>query len=468
MARTGKRFVYICSATPNQIVNVMPLLQVGPDKVDCILMLVGVHQPPTERDQQMALGHIKTFNRVLKEIARRKDIQKLPTVETIQNPPDDTQRWQTSVGRKLRKIGVGDKEWLLNVTGGTRSMMFGAMAGIRMAGMRDAQNGEQEPPPSWNAVIHLTDPARTEQIFPTVEKAPVYLAGRIEMLTLSEHLSLQNYKEWEESARRCRETNARRRTDFTHKLVQEMSASRQWRNVRARVLHHIVNQAEIAAKDAGRDAHATRTVNLAEFQDPSSNGGGRRRHNPGLFWKEMFRNTGNMPGLYSIEENTISFSGKAATGYFTGGWFEEYLFLRCEKTLGHRNDVEVNLGVSYGHVPDDEPPRGRRQRGGEGVGIDGEIDIVIQVENNLHLIECKAGRVASRNNPDGVDRPAIHTISSRRRQIAGPKGSGRLVSFQTGGGNFPASLEQEANHNHVTIWFGSAGLERFEAWLRGL
>lgn len=455
MGRPGKRFVYICSATPNQIVNILPLLQVGPDAVDCILMLVGVHQPPTERDQQMALGHIKIFNRVLKEIASRKEIPEFPTVETIQNPPDDTRRWQQSVARKLARLGVGDKEPLLNVTGGTRSMMFGAMAGIR-----DAQNDEQQPSPPWNAVIHLTEPARTEQLLPTVEKAPDYLTGGIETLTLSEHLSLQNYEERETPARRIRETNARCRTTFTRALVQDMSRGvPQWqRNVRAGVLHRIVNDAEMAAKDAGRDDHEHRTVDFTEFDGPNSNGRGRRAHNAGNFWMRIFEEMQKVPDLYTSDTGagTISFIGKAGTAYFTGGWFEEYLFLRCEEILRHRKDVKVHLGVSYGDVTDAE------------VGTDGEIDVVIQVENNLHLIECKAGRVANSRNPDGVDRSAIHTIASRRRLIAGPKGSGRLVSFQSGVKPFLESLKQEAAHNQVTAWFGSDGLRDFEAWLRRL
>ena len=457
MDRVNKRFVYVCSATPNQIVNVMPLLQVGPDTVDCILMLVGVHPRATERDHQMALGHLKTFNRVLREIASRKRIHKFPTAEIIENPPDDAQGWQISVARKLKEIKMGNKELLLNVTGGTRSMIFGAIEGIR-----NAQNDQQDPSWSWNAIIHLVDPARTEQLLPNVESAPYYLAGGIETLTLSEHLSLQNYEEREGLARRCRETDARCRSKFTRALVDNIISTRhvpQWqRNVRAGVLHRIVNDAEMAAKDAGRDDRETRKVNFTEFDGPNSNGRGRRAHNAGAFWMQIFGGKSDVPELYTTDAvaGTISFNGKAATTYFTGGWFEEYLFLRCEEILRRRKDVKVNLGVSYGDVT------------GAGVGTDGEIDIVIQVENNLHLIECKAGRVASSRNPDGVDRSAIYTIASRRRLIAGPKGSGRLVSFQTGVRPFLASLKQEAGHNHVTIWFGSDGLRDFEAWLRRL
>ena len=453
MDRAGKRFVYICSATPNQIINVMPLLQLGLPQVAHVLMLVGVHAPPTERDRQMALRHIESFNRVLDEIARRQGIRGCPQTDRIESPPDDTQGWQEKVARKLARIGVGDKEPLLNVTGGTRSMMFGAMAGIR-----DAQNGAQQRSPSWHAVVYLADPPRTEQLFPRVDKAPSYLLD-MSPLTLSEHLSLRNYGERDVPARQCREATARCRREFTLDLVQQVSNAPQWkRNLRAMVLHRIVNVAEMAAMAAGMEDDQTRTVSIAEFMGPGSSGVGRNPHNSGEFWSKIFQDTPSVPGLYSTEAGSISFNGKAATGYFTGGWFEEYLFHRCEEILDKRlnDDVRIHLGVSYGSIA------------GAGVGNAGEIDIVIQVKNDLHLIECKAARVAGRKNPDGVNRPAIHTIATRRRQIAGPTGSGRLVSFQTGGWDFLQGLKNEAEQSDVTFWYGGHGLEMFANWLRGL
>lgn len=453
MDRDDRRFVYICSATPNQITNVVPLVQLRLDQVDHVLMLVGAHDPPTERDRETALGHIRSFNRVLKEIACRQKIGSLPKIDKIQNAPHDTQGWQKKVACKLKQIEVGNKESLLNVTGGTRSMMFGAMLGIS-----DAQKGGQKPSPSWHAVVYLAHPARTEQLFPTVAKVPRYL-NDMEILTLSEHLSLRNYKELDMPARNCREANARSRANFTHALVEKMSNSPLWkRNLRAMVLHGIVNNAEKAAESAGKGDHDVREASSSEFEDQAGNVTRRdRQHNSGRFWWNMFGMQGNIPGLYSIDASSISFKGKAATDYFTGGWFEEYLFLLCEDILGSCPDVKIHLGVSYVDIAD-----GTNRP-------DGEVDIVIQVENDLHLIECKAGRVASMKNPHGVDRPAIHTIATRRRQIAGPTGSGRLVSFQTTENRrFRSSLESEARHSDITFWYGTDGLEKFKEWLRKL
>ena len=447
MDRDDSRFVYICSATPNQITNVMPLVQLRLDQVDHVLMLVGAHHPPTERDRQTALGHIRSFNRVLKEIAHRKKIGRLPKIDKIQNAPHDTQGWQEKIACKLKQIELGNKESLLNVTGGTRSMMFGAMLGIS-----DAQKGGQKPSPSWHAVVYLAHPARTEQLFPMVDKAPGYLGG-METLTLSEHLSLRNYKELDSPARParpCREANAKTREKFTRALVEEMLQPPQWkRNLMASTLHGIVSNAEDVRK-----------VCSSKFSDQVDNVGKRgKSHNSGKFWWEMLRKWKSISGLYSTTETTISFEGKAATDYFTGGWFEEYLFLLCKEILGSCRYVEIHLGVSYVDV----------NIAGGTEWPDGEVDIVIQVENDLHLIECKAGKIAGKKNPDGVDRPAIHTIATRRRQIAGPTGSGRLVSFQTTqDSKFLSSLKSEAKHSDITFWYGDGGLVEFKKWLRKL
>ena len=167
----------------------MPLLQLDLDNVHYIIMLVGKHQTPTERDREAALQYLKDFHRTLRIVAEQRNKTK-PKCREIVNPPDDTSGWQKTVADTLN--GLEERQSplavTLNVTGGTRSMMFGAMLGIQ-----DVRNS-RNPQLSWRAVIHLADPARTEQLFPSVVQEPTYL-GSVETLDFSEHLSLRSYQE---------------------------------------------------------------------------------------------------------------------------------------------------------------------------------------------------------------------------------------------------------------------------------
>lgn len=432
-------FVYICSATENQIVNLLPLLQLDLERVPNIFMLVGRNDPPTELDKEAALRHISNFNLTLKGICKRES-RPLPKCYQILNPPHDTVGWQTTVAQKIQEL-ASHAEPVLNVTSGTRSMMFGAMLGIQDVLRQNAR--------SWRAVIHLASPARTEQLFPIASESPGYL-NAAKPLTLTDQLSLRSYREQGENTRKEREKEAIERAEFTKYLATGFLNGP---DRMVGVLHRLIRETEDPAAGRRDERHLSLTrLEDREYNTFQSSG---RRHRSGRALKELFRSGPECP-LCRIDGTDMTLDGKTAISYFMGGWFEEYVFLLCRQTLSACNQVRIHLGVRYA----DSAERNDND--------DGEIDVIIQAQNDLHIIECKSGSVSSRSNPDGVDRRTIHTIATRRRQIAGPTGSARLLSFQKGYGKSPKTLKGEARHAGVTIYFGAAGLREFRSWLSEL
>ena len=415
-----------------------------------MVILVGTSEPPTENDKAKALTPTIHFQNALKKIASR-TTAKSPSFTKIKKRPDDTRSWQHAVTEMLREIEK--EEVIFNVTSGTRSMMFGAMLGLETA--RTSH--------SWSAVIYLSNPARTEQLRPVPIQSPNYLAS-VDPLTLEELLSLRGY-EWRYS-RQSDKHRARmlERKDFTRWMVGKMTrkAYSGAYNTRPRVLHAVIGEVE-DREGKGKTEAGKRSFSPDKFSDDRHNkykNGKGEPHGSGLFWKDdVFLNRDAPPhnNLYRKDSGKIELQGKQAIDYFTGGWFEEYVFLLCRDILGCRSDLQLYVKVRYA---DPETAGGKE---------DGEIDLIIKVANDLHLIECKAGRVASRSNPDGINRSTIHTISTRRRQIsAGGSGSGRVVSFQTGYSDFQVALEREAKSAQVAIYFGKRGAKDFKTWLRSL
>ena len=447
---TGERFVYVCCATENQLINLVPLLELGLDRIARVIMLVGTHNPPTENDRAKALIPTEHFHGTLRNIARRTGA-KPPDFVKMKRRPDDTDSWQRAVIEALRE--VENAEVVFNVTSGTRSMMFGAMLGVDAA----------RPSDSWKAVIYLTNPARTEQLRPIPERRPNYLAS-VDFLELDDLLSLRGYERRQSRQSDDHQAHALRRQKFTRWMVGELSsrASQEMRNQRARVLHGAIGEVE-DREGPGRKEADWRRFPSDRWTHATCNrykNGKGHSHGSGLFWKDrVFLNTHAPPhdDLYRSGSRQIELHGKQATEYFTGGWFEEYIFLLCYDILGSRPDIRLYTKVRYA-----DPETARAHE-------DGEIDVIIKAGNDLHLIECKARRVASRNNPDGINRETIHTISTRRRQIcAGGPGSGRVVSYQTGYKRFPGDLEREAGSAQVKIYFGERGIGEFKSWLRSL
>lgn len=67
--------------------------------------------------------------------------------------------------------------------------------------------------------------------------------------------------------------------------------------------------------------------------------------------------------------------------YFTGGWFEELVYLRTRDILGVKENDHIVIGIQI-------------VKG----GVKNELDVVVCLENRLYYIECKTGLGEKQND----------------------------------------------------------------------
>lgn len=75
--------------------------------------------------------------------------------------------------------------------------------------------------------------------------------------------------------------------------------------------------------------------------------------------------------------------------YYSGGWFEEYVYLLIKKELDLDED-QIGWGIQLSRTPDD-------------ASSDNEYDVVFVKGNSLYVIECKASAGKERNRKQNMD-----------------------------------------------------------------
>ncbi len=92
--------------------------------------------------------------------------------------------------------------------------------------------------------------------------------------------------------------------------------------------------------------------------------------------------------ILSLEADKFDFfSDRTYIDYFSGGWFEEYVYDRIESLVGEYVDdikINVNLHTKSENIEDESEVRN-------------ELDVVFISNNNLHIVECKSGNLSGQD-----------------------------------------------------------------------
>jgi hypothetical protein len=101
--------------------------------------------------------------------------------------------------------------------------------------------------------------------------------------------------------------------------------------------------------------------------------------------------------------------------FFRADWFEMLIFLECRRRIGKARNAEVLLKVEFQSSP---------TMSGSAALSEGEFDVGIAANNQLHCIECKAYRAT------GGKKSRQHLDHFRRvkEELVGPGGIALLVS----------------------------------------
>lgn len=350
-------------------------------------------------------------------------------------PPDNAGQWHDAVA--LEAARYRETEFILNLTGGTRSMMFGALAGL--------QTAVRESGATVRGIVYHSGPSRIEDIYPEVspprELPPELLLASPDMLRYA--LRLRGVYEREPTQSRKAYQAALERAELTHRLADAIFGDG-------------LTDAQIRQRAGWLHGPVAGTPEIPEgapeAQDwiPLQVWG----HEAIAFWRALCA----MPGadrlvVRGAGNGAFSIAGRDGRKYLSGGWFEEWALLHSIEALqgNPRCAASINVELSYSLAR-----------------TDGEFDVVLLVEGFLHIVECKAGELRGADGEPKVWRQDIQRLDSWKNLIVG-QGTAALLCLQP-----PASdrdrdiMTEEAQQKRVQFWYGRPGLQHFKNWLRDL
>lgn len=462
-----RQFIYVCSAGQNMIVNLSPLLQleeVEENSAKYLAVLVGTNDPPSAGDRNSAHFPSWAFYKALWDegfdhlfgedgigvygyqcaglflpawVNGAFHYNRHPNghekIVEIRSAPYEFSGWEDAIKNWLERLPADENpELVLNTIGGTTFMTIGALSGLIASGR------------SWHAIGYSSPPPETTTAFTSSTLS--FDRKQIRQLSVERIFSLAIHKEISAADRLTRETTASCREDFTRTLY---NAVRRCTDNRASdlvsVLHSIADGA-----DGKFQTHCFYDDRYNQTED-------RRLRHAGQFWGDYFNN---------IDVEEIDFANDEEKKYYRGGWFEEYVYLRCREIVKDKRAedyIRIHLNVEFAHLETATD------------ATDGEIDIVVQAGNDLHLVECKAGRIFREG---GVWRSSVEALASDQRKFCGRPGTAHLVCFQSGGrrGRDVLTEEARAQRSSLSVYFGSRDavicgkrhFGDFETWLYNL
>jgi hypothetical protein len=443
------RITYICSATRYQLVNLIPLIQIGLDAVQRIIVLIGSHNPPRSADRYNAIDPAARLIGVVKELAYTREID-LP-IDQYEAAPEEPQQWHNVAFTIARKQGQG--RYVFNVTGGMAAMQFGALSGL-------AEAQRQMAGVDVRGILLSAAPARVVQIYPIFTRQPEYVS-LLGGFSLQNYLDLHGYVEID-----------------PHQRAEAEAAASQPENVRlTRELFNLLTNCSVA-EARGRLSAMHRLAGRCDkiYQEPKHEIGPNdplevtKVQIGSEEWVEaswaLYTNIAKQTDTENFyvtrcDGTVLKFQNHNAVKYFAGRWFEEVAFIEARETLGEDLQNIVSYGVRI------------TLKGGGDLEV-GDLDVAILIGGQLHVVECKAGsfgRQEQRDDTEGIGRSTIKKMASIKRNLVGPYGTAALLCLQNPTNQrtrFVESLRAECEQEGVELWIGPDGLRQYREWLRGL
>ena len=439
-----ERFTYVCSATSALEVNLGPLRALGWRRIDHIILLVGAGSIPTALDLRNALEPAERFGKIVEGDCKKQKINP-PRIERVCCPPDSTDAWYDWLLVELYK--TDSPLVLLNLTGGTRSMIFAALAALQ----KNAKDNRKEPNRTSRAFIYSSGPERVEEVWPELGRQTLRLPQEprpsVRNLLHSRGLVAMTTEQEDQDRREA----AQRRGDFTRTLF-ELIASKgdKAADDRAAAMHGIIRGRIKDIEDIGPEEEVWIERDQLGTQAE--------------LWHGIEQAADGLGGLLTFPPGGMVLHGQAAVRYFQGGWFEEWAFLQCLDALRNRPWWDVQWSFPFGYH--------------ENGRTDGECDVLVTGEGTTFLLECKAGvRLVPDEKPiNGKPirrgksirrvRELPRKIAGWRDSIAGGRGAAAIMLLVPPRDDSQRRmLEHEAAQKKVSVWIGKSGRDIFKRWI---
>lgn len=378
-----EKFIYVCNATQASVVNALPLVHAGIDRIAEVVIFCGagnakVINPRLRREAIEPAILLESF---VRNLAASSD-KSSPPISRRYGDAERYSKW----GKYLRDVCKDAEERGLrvvyNLTGGRKSMSIGACLGV--AGTASGQ-------PIFISVGGA--PLRTEFLVGTDQ----WDTPRHDNLTIEQYLAIYGMTEIERGARERQESYY---CDHQAAFIAFGDA-----------MFRCPDQSIPALLRLTRPLWAGDGEFVAGDLDPQGIYGSAEMKTA---LTSAFQELMGVPGVsfHAADSPRIRVSTRLAGELLSSKWFEAYLFLKLSESLRRRNDVFVGANIRL---------RYSKSEGGGPVRERGEIDVALVVHSQLHIVEAKTGTFTSKESY-GRTEQTMAQMESLKRHLLGQFG----------------------------------------------
>lgn len=362
MSEWPDSFIYVASMTLGMATNIAPMFHAGIDRVARVVALRGRHQTASNvGNAQKPHDEFKRMIRLLAEEAGHPALQ----VSTHDGHAEDFGHWAAVLDRVCNQAQADNLPVIINVTGGTKPMVIGAMLG----GAQRAQ------------FLHVGSDLRPHLIS---------LDGQMQRLSCSGEMNLAAYLLSYGYDDRAVGARSRRRLFYE----QHEDAIEAFTTALIRTPHvtkHI------------RDAYEKAFNKHGEFNGPGLipyNGG------PDGRFAELIGKLSGITDLELMGDRLRLGGAEAARLALGGGWLEAAMYNRLRRLVADEPTVEVDTGVLLARGQEPE---------------EGELDVALMVGSQLHVFEMKGALDVQRAR-------WLQQVGDWKTRLVGPHGIVAVVN----------------------------------------
>ena len=376
-----EKFVYVCSAGEAAIVNALPLVHAGPERVVAAFVLCGVK----DRDRATSTERTQAVVSADRLAALIENWCPGRPVEVLYGDPNSVSDWSHRMPEILA-FKNGDFPIVLNLTGGRKQMALGALLGCSRAA---------KTPPHF--IFVGGGPLGIDFIDQEGTQSTARVHGELD---ISEYLNLYGL------SRRTPELSRRK-----HQSHEEAAdAVEQFSGI---ILKDAASLQAIISDSIKPRLSADGKIFNAGLVDPwfSKKGSNRQKKRVGDALKCLVGVDGLTSAVNENDQTVLHAARREGVDLLNGGWIEALLYNKLREHFHDRPDVRILPNVEVGYPEGDE--------------IIGEIDIAILFKSQLHVIETKVAHFGSTQN--GASAKALAQIDKWKRLMLGQFGRVILV-----------------------------------------
>ncbi|HEX5327827.1 MAG TPA: DUF1887 family CARF protein [Acetobacteraceae bacterium] len=394
-----EQFVYVCSASNAAVVNMLPIVHAGLNRVRGVVVFCGADPgKPSGDEVAQAVRPARDLQAIMDELTSGGITEAAGNFRTLYGDSGDIAQWRANMGRVFTEFSRPDGSEhpvVFNIKGGTKEMALGGIIGR-------ADDGR------FILVTVRGVPLRVEQV---LRDGQVALPAEGRLLTLKQHLRIYGYMEHQATSPDLPRPeleawylgNEERIRGFAEAVLPIAPRTAGFLNDKGKDCLPGKNERDFVRQEFGVPRRLAAAFDALDGFDGFT----------------ITRDATGLPVSVAVEN-------RHAAKFLNGNWLEAHLFLEIRRAVGGCAGVEIaaNLGIC-------EPGKLRAA----------EFDVAILVRGQLHLIEAKTGEMYSAVGQQGAER-SFSQLDSMKRALLGQVGKALIVNprMTTAGGVLDRAL----------------------------